>query len=514
MARGVALVLGSILYALALPPFDWSICGWVALAPLLVALRGLRTLPAFGYGAAYGALCSCTVGMSWIAPAIARFFDVHPAVGVGLACVYAVLVWGIPFGTFAAGAVVLLRRERSVVARLAIPALWVATELFRGRLVGQPWALLGYTQHAQLAIVQVAALTGVYGVSFLLAFTSTVLAEMPALLHAGHRRQALLTLALPVPLVAALGLAGTLVLLRGPDGGFAAQRVTVVQTNVEPAREWTRAYTDRQVMAHIQATAGLSTTARPMLVVWPENAVPRYLETEPFLGAQLASIASRERADLLFGAPRYEGGRTYNSVRLITAAGRDGGSYDKQRLVPLAERTPIGGDDPAPRSDDPGQFSVGTGPSTLRSFVTLGVSICHEILFPELIGRSVADGAALLVNVSNDGWLDGGHGIASRQHFAMAVLRSVETRRYLVRAATTGVSGVIDPFGRVVDVLPPGAAGTVSTSVAGRTAITPYVRMGDVFAFACVLAAVGALAGRRSAAVRAVPRLASASRTS
>jgi len=103
------------------------------------------------------------------------------------------------------------------------------------------------------------------------------------------------------------------------------------------------------------------------------------------------------------------------------------------------------------------------------------------------------------VNVSNDGWLDGGHGIASRQHFAMAVLRAVETRRYLVRAATTGVSGVVDPYGRVVGTLAPGAIGTLAVPVAGRTRVTPYVRFGDTFALLCSLSAVLALGVRRPA---------------
>src|SRR5437870_103764 len=192
--------------------------------------------------------------------------------------------------------------------------------------------------------------------------------------------------------------------------------------------------------------------------------------------ARLAARAARQRADLLFGAPRSEAGHTYNSVRLITAAGRNGGYYDKQRLVLGAEANPLAAATDAP-SESARQFSAGSGPGVLQSFVPLGVSICHEVLFPELSARAVGAGAALLVNVSNDGWLDGGSGVASRQHFAMAAFRAVETRRYLVRAATTGVSGVIDPYGRVVASLGPGEAGVVTASAAGRSALTPYARV-------------------------------------
>jgi apolipoprotein N-acyltransferase len=128
--------------------------------------------------------------------------------------------------------------------------------------------------------------------------------------------------------------------------------------------------------------------------------------------------------------------------------------------------------------------------------VPLGVSICHEVLFPELAANAVRAGAQVLVSVSNDGWLDPGLGVAGRQHFAMAALRAVETRRYLVRAATTGISGVIDPHGRVVDSLGLGVRGALVTPVSGLTVITPYVRLGDVFAFGCVLVAVIALLAR------------------
>src|SRR5207249_3160230 len=169
------------------------------------------------------------------------------------------------------------------------------------------------------------------------------------------------------------------------------------------------------------------------------------------------------------------------------ASGESGGHYDKQRLVLFAEAGPLAAPPPEAANESPRDFTAGTAPGVLQSFVPLGVSICHEILYPDLIGRAVAAGASLLVNISNDGWLDGGYGAASRQHFAMAVFRAVETRRYLVRAATTGVSGIVDPFGRVVETVAPGAVGAVTGVVAARGELTPYVRFGDAFALLCIL---------------------------
>ena len=258
-----------------------------------------------------------------------------------------------------------------------------------------------------------------------------------------------------------------------------------------------RSYADRQLYAHIQATDQLPKNANPALIVWPENAVTEYLESDPMLAAQLAELARRHHADLLFGAPRYEAGRTFNSIRLITREGRNGGYYDKQHLVLFAESGLLAGPPPSNRNDSPRAFSPGDGPGVLNTFVPIGVSICHEVVYPELMNQAVRAGAQLLVNVSNDGWLDAGSGIASRQHFAMSIFRAVETRRYLVRGAITGVSGVVDPYGRVVQVLGPHTTGVVMAGVAGRDTMTPYVRLGDLFASICGLVAVFVLSPRR-----------------
>src|SRR5262249_2463963 len=115
------------------------------------------------------------------------------------------------------------------------------------------------------------------------------------------------------------------------------------------------------------------------------------------------------------------------------------------------------------------------------------------VVYPEGIKRAVTEGGALLVNLANDGWLDGGFGVGGSQHFAMGVLRAVETRRYLVRASTTGVSAVVDAWGRVLASQPPDGVGVAVAGVAPRHDLTPYVRFGDVFALACALAVLVAL---------------------
>ena len=500
-ARAFVVMAAAGGYALALPPFDHAGLAWLTLVPLLLVVRTGSPRRAFSCGALYGFAAGWMVTW-WLTQAVARYFaaGILPA-ALAMSAAYAVAVAG-TFGLFAAGAALLVGDRGTLSSRLiAIPALWTAVEVLRARLLAQPWALLGYTQHAHIGLIQIAAVTGVYGVSFLVALGNAALAEALVALRDGRGpRAACRALAVPAAVIGGVWLVGTAHALRGPDGGFAAQPVAVVQTGVPPAFHWTRSYAEKQLLAHLRATEELPLDGGPALIVWPENALTLYLESEPLVAHQLARLATRHRADLLLGGPRWEDGHTFNSARLLRASGQSGGHYDKQRLVLFAESGPLAAPAPETADESPRAFTAGSVPGVLQSFVPLGVSICHEILYPDLIGRAVRAGASLLVNIANDGWLDGGYGVPSRQHFAMAVFRAVETRRYLVRAATTGISGIVDPFGRVVDTIAPGSVGTATAVVAARGELTPYVRLGDAFALLCLLHAAALVAATLAAA--------------
>lgn len=483
LTRGAAVLAGSASYALALPPFDRAELAWVTLVPLLLVLRSSSAPAGFAYGLLYG----CGFGWAstwWSVQAVTRYFHVSMPLAVAGMLLFYVAIFAPTFGLFGAGSAYLYRKLRAPVTAIAIPCLWVVHELIRDRLVGQPWCLLGYSQHGQPALIQIASVTGVYGVSFLIVVSNFGLATTVSQLRARHPMRALAALTSSLVLLAGVWSAGLTSMRPTLRTWGQTKSVAIVQTGIAPAYEWTRAYSERQLRAHVAATESLS--GKPTLVVWPENSITQYLEAEPLLAAQLGELAKRRHADLLFGAPRYEDGRVFNSVRLITADGRYGGHYDKQRLVVFAEAgllaDPIAsGSNPSPR-----EFSAGHEPGILSAAVPVGVSICHEITYPDLIRRTVRDGAELLVNVSNDGWLDPGHGVATRQHLAMAVFRAVETRRYVIRAATTGVSGVIDPYGRILATMPPGSSGVLESSVVPRRKLTPYVRVGDAFALVCL----------------------------
>ncbi len=521
--RFVAVLLGAAAYALALPPVDLAGCGWIALVPLLLAVRGQSLRRALLWGALAGFASGWAVTW-WLAGALARYFAaglVQGALGTSAAYLATLCT---TFGAFGAAAAWLLApttprgrpaspngpRTTTVVGLLGIAAVWTLLELLRSRVLGQPWALLGYTQHDVTPFVQLATVAGVPGLSFVVAFGNACIAE------ALYRLRSSLGLLDPARALApalllwgTVTLAGALVVppLREPSAlpgtpTTPADRltVTIVQANIPPAFHWTRAYTEAQLLTHLRETTRALRSHSSDLVVWPEHALGFYLDQEPWVVETLARLARSTRTTLLLGAPRWADGHTFNSAWLIDRRGTIAAHYDKQRLVPFAESpllpTAI---DPRP-SSRPEAFSPGRTPKLLPASVLVATSICQEGLYPALVHGGVLAGGTVLVNLANDGWLDFGHGVGSRQHAAMTALRAVESRRWLVRAATTGVSMVVDPWGRVRAALPVRTAGTLVATVEARPELTIYVRWGDSGTLGVLLLLVAVTLRHRSSA--------------
>jgi apolipoprotein N-acyltransferase len=278
--------------------------------------------------------------------------------------------------------------------------------------------------------------------------------------------------------------------------------VALVQANRGPARQPSRLRRTETLDAYLRLTRSRLGGRRPELIVWPENTASFYLDrdAEP-LGA-LRSLSDETGGVLLVGGPRQDdaAGTTHNAAYAI---GRDGviGSYDKVRLVPFAEYAPPGLDALAGPT---ATLAPGVEPVTVpHPRGPLGVLICYEVLHADVARELVRRGAELLVNISNDAWADPDGAAEATQTFSMAVFRAVETRRWVLRAATTGISGFIAPTGLVGPVLGAGVADVLPADVTPLSGVTPYVVVGDLFAETCALAALAALvttrAGRRLA---------------
>jgi apolipoprotein N-acyltransferase len=485
----VAAAGAALAYTVACPPYTASWAAWIVPGLLLVPSRGLAPWRAALAGVVFALLMGAGV-TGWALHASLEYFDFER----WIAALFVVAVWlvygGIPFGLLVAGYARWSPRV-PVAARAPLAAWgWAAMELLRSAVFGgMPWELLGHTQYRALWLIQIADLGGVPAVSFVIALVSVALAELMVdgrrLAPADVTRRLAPTVALLVAVYAYGVHAGALYATpgRGP-----AVAVGIVQGNIPNEYRWKRSHMERTLGTYVRLT---ETTRRevPDLVVWPENAVDFYLEREPMLRNQLARVAAFAPGGLLVGSPRLASPTdARNSAQLLGAGGAVEGVYDKQRLVPFAESSLF----PARADASDPVYEPGARAEPVASSVgRLGTMICYEVLFPWLVNDLVRRGAQVLVNLSNDAWLDAGDGAAPEQHFSMAVLTAVETRRDLVRVAGSGASGVIDAFGRVVVTMPRNTAGALVERVHLREGLSPYVRFGDawVFLFGVMVAA-------------------------
>jgi apolipoprotein N-acyltransferase len=246
-------------------------------------------------------------------------------------------------------------------------------------------------------------------------------------------------------------------------------------------------------LTHEAAAAGAQ------VVLWPESAVPYILERDTSYRDLVTTLARQLKINIVLNSIGFtsDGGYT-NAAYVVTPAGVEKRRYDKIRLVPFGEYVPFVGRLAFARAlvRQVGHFTPGHDKRPLAAGpLRVGMAICYEIVFPDLVAAEVRRGAQVLTTLTNDGWY--GYSWAPTQHFAQAVLRAVETRRWVVRAALTGISGFIDPQGRVVDQLPVGAAGLLVHRIRPMRGLTPRARFGDWWAVVCLLGLIGAAAWSR-----------------
>jgi apolipoprotein N-acyltransferase len=278
--------------------------------------------------------------------------------------------------------------------------------------------------------------------------------------------------------------------------------VGLVQANILQDEKWEPGKAQENFDRHVQLTRrAASSGAR--LVVWPESAVPHYFDLSPALAEELRELVRSHGIYLIFGNDDMDVGegldrRVWVGAKMLTPGGELPFRYHKIRLVPFGEYVPMeallsrAGVKKLVRQV--GAFTPGTEPRVGhvdgRGF---GAFICYEAIFPDLVREFVARGADLLVNITNDAWY--GWTSAPYQHFAMAIFRAVENRKYLIRSANTGITAVVDPHGRVLEqtrLFEPAVLVRDVALVPGRTF---YTRHGDLFAWGCLAAAVAFTAG-------------------
>ena len=457
----VVLVLASAgLYALAQPPLGIWALGWVALAPFFLVLCRIGPRAGAGLGLLFGVVASAAVtpwlpGMMWDYFGIPSPWTWPAALGAWVAC------GGAHYTAFAAW--LAWAGARQPLHPLVIGLAWVLAEWLRAHgPLANPVALLAYSQHGAALVTQIAELAGPWGPSLVVASVNAFLARLALALPQWRELRGP---GIAVALLVAATLGFGALRLAQPFEQEPAIKVALVQGALPADHRFVEEYVGSNLASHLRLLAAAA-RGDPVLVLWPELAFDFHLDAEQRVQGILRGNEDLRRAELVAGGlgVRFRGddAETLNSVFLIRD-GRIAARYDKSVLVPFGETA---------------GFAPGNGPRTLPTAAgRLGVAICSEALHPGYVRALVLAGAQLLANPSHDDWF--GSVGARRQQLGQVRMRAIETRRWLLRPVSSGVTAVIDPHGRVVAEAPIDQPAFLAAKTRKLDVVTPYVWLGD-----------------------------------
>lgn len=484
LASGLAL-------ALSFPNFNLSLLAWISIALLILASFEAKPTVAPLYGFLH-ALVFYPVCLTWIDVVIRQYGDVPSLIAAGLLGLMAI-AGGIILALFSLG-IALASRKNAALACVLAPCLWVTLEFARAHLpiIGFPWNLAGYAASGSLGLLQFASITGIYGLSFLVAGYGALLAYA---IISGRQRAWKILISVTAGLIFVAVGGSRLVPAAKPR--YVAH---LVQTNFPQSYEypsdWMQTHArDLDELGKISVDAA---TKEPGLIVWPEVPAPFSLE-DPGFGNRAQQIARESGNDFLVGVEDWKkdaAGKfiATNSAVLLNPSGERVFTYDKIHLVPFGEYVPLRRwlTFAGKLTADIGDFTPGTVYRVGRlPGGTFGAFICYEAIFPSEVRRFTLNGAELLINMSNDGWF--GRSSAPAQHLMMARVRAVENRRWLLRCTNNGFTVAVDPYGRIVAELPTDIRGELNAPYDFRGGLTPYARFGDWFAWLCLIASAALL---------------------
>ena len=497
----VLAALSGLLLALSFPKFGHPACAWIALVPLFLALSGWtgRPGPLPGTAPLRGILLGLVASLVffcgtlyWTGPVLVTFGGLPAPLGV-----VSVLLLSLYLGLYNAvgtAALGVILRRYGVNGLWLAPAAWVSGEYLRGTLLsGFPWVVLGDSQVDVLPVAQLASVGGLYGVSLFVAFVNAALAF--ALLAPPRMR--VRTLAGAAAVLVAVAVWGA---WRIADGSLTREgspiRVGLIQGNVEQKEKWDPRQARRIFTTYIAMTRDAAKRGA-QYVIWPESSTPFMFE-EDVAGQAVRDLAREVRVPIQFGSDQMEhGGGTphlYNAAFLIAPDGSTGAVYRKMQLVPFGEFIPLQHwiSFLSPLVGGLATFAAGESVTMLPvAGHRVSTAICYEVIFPRLAREAVDRGSELLTTITNDAWY--GTTSAPYQHFALASMRAIEQGRYLVRAANTGISGAVDPYGRVVEKSAIFEQASLVVDVRFLQGRTIYSRIGDVAAYASLAVIVLAL---------------------
>lgn len=436
-------VISALLLILAYPKFDLKFLAWVAFVPLFFSLENKNPKQRFIIGYLFGFIFFSGI-LYWLINVSVPGAIVLIII---LSCAPAMFCLYTPSGI--------------VYDILAIPSLWVLTEFLRSHIfTGFPWVMLGYSQYLNLPIIQIADITGVYGVSFLIVLVNFAIYSV---IRKFKKRFIHIVIALCGLILTFFY--GSYRLQEGYLG--VPLEISVIQGNIPQGMKWDPQY-KRLILDTYERLTLQAKKENADLIIWPETAIPGFFEGDGYLYTRITDLAKIIDTPLLVGAIRETDSRLHNSAYLISEDGKVLKVYNKIHLVPFGEYIPLEKYIPWLRNfiDKPiGDFDFGDEYTLFRikaerkgyinesivkdiRFYNFGVLICFEDIFPYLARNFVKSGAEFMVNITNDAWF--GKTSAPYQHLEASVFRAVENRVPVIRSANTGISCFIDQKGRII----------------------------------------------------------------
>lgn len=491
----LSVVSGLILVTI-FPRLDWSILAWTALVPFFFAIQGKTLKNVFWLGMTLG-MAFYFFGLQWVTNTIINYGHLPVALSYAVLALLAAYL-SFYLALFGYLTVWLSRNNDSLFFLLA-PFVWTALEYLRSTFtpLSFSWLGLGYSQYDFLPVIQIAEFTGVYGVSWLIVFVN---AGIFYILREKQNGRSVLKFSCATILIPILCIGYGLFKLNDLRHDGAEQgtelRIALAQGNIPQNQKWNPGFR-QQIIKTYQDLTLESANSHPDLVVWPEAATPFYFGYDEIETIRIQRLARQAGTALVFGSPYSEKiddrPTVFNSAYMLTKEGDILGRYDKMHLVPFGEYVPF-------RSllfflekmvDTIGNFGSGTEAKIFDlKNERFGISICYEIIFPDLIRQFAKNGAGFLVNITNDAWF--GKSSAPYQHMSMAVLRAVENRMPIVRSANTGISGAIGRDGSILKTTGIFEKQVLLTNIRIHPRTNTYYTLyGDVFSWLCIAVTFG-----------------------
>lgn len=478
-------VLSAVLLILSFPNFNIWIFAWFGFVPVFFALKNKTLKQSFFLLLLTGIIFWWGI-IYWL---------IHVTL---LGTAVLVLYLSLYFALF--GLIILPHTKNSAPYGLfLIPAAWVLLEYIRGNaFTGFPWALLGYSQYLNLPLIQIANVTGAWGVSFLLMLSNVAIVEIIWSIKNKLWKRLKITLMLLFCFLL-LSLGYGYYQLSQKINASQSLRIAVIQGNIPQELKWDKEYVS-YILDRYSALSVSSSGGNPDLIIWPEAAVPGILGEDNTVYNTVFSLARRIETPILTGAVVEDNANYFGSAILIDKTGKVTQRYDKLHLVPFGEYIPLKKIFSFLETIVPiGDIQKGKNYTIFKVMdkksnpeAKFAVLDCFEDVFPELAREFSRRGAEFLVNITNDAWYK--RTSAPYQHLQASVFRAVENRLFLARSANTGVSGFISPTGKIISLIQDKTGnnifigGYLTENIPTlKPKLTFYTRYGDIFVIACLI---------------------------